>query len=88
MVQQQIVVRNKIGIHARPAALLVDLASKFHSEIVITKDGRSASAQSMVRLLALKVKQDNAILLSAEGEDEAVALAAVVYLVESGFGED
>ena len=88
MVQQRMVVRNKIGIHTRPAALLIDLASKFHSKIMITKDGRSASLESLVRLLALRVKQDNEILVSAEGEDESAALAAVLSLVESGFGEE
>lgn len=88
MVQQEMVVRNKIGIHTRPAALLIDLASKFHSKIMITKDGRSASLESLVRLLALRVKQDNEILVSAEGEDESAALAAVLSLVESGFGEE
>ena len=88
MVQQEMVVHNKIGIHTRPAALLIDLASKFHSKIMITKDGRSASLESLVRLLALRVKQDNEILVSAEGEDESAALAAVLSLVESGFGEE
>ena len=88
MVQQRIVVRNSIGIHSRPATLIVDLADKYKSNITIAHGERTASAHSMVRLLALKVKQDNEVLVCAEGEDEAVALAAVVSLVEAKFGED
>jgi phosphocarrier protein len=88
MVQQKVVVRNSIGIHSRPATLIVDMAEKYKSSITIAHNERTATAHSMVRLLALKVKQDNEILVSAEGEDESDALAAVVGLVEAKFGEN
>jgi phosphocarrier protein HPr len=88
MIQQKVLVRNKIGIHSRPAALLVDTASKFKSKVTVTKGEASASAASMIRLLALKVKQDNEIVVGAEGDDEVEALKAVVGLIESKFGEE
>ena len=88
MVQQRIIVRNTIGIHSRPAALIVEEANKVRSKITVAHGERSASAQSMVRLLALKVRQGDEILVTAEGEDEVEALAAVVSLVESSFGEE
>jgi phosphocarrier protein len=80
MVQQKVMVRNKIGIHSRPAALLVDTASKFKSKVTV--------AQSMIKILSLRVKMDNEILVGAEGEDENEALKAVVGLIESKFGEE
>ena len=88
MVQQKVIVKNSIGIHSRPATLIVDLADKYKSSITIVHGDRTASAHSVIRLLALKVKQDNEILVSAEGEDESEALAAVVGLVGAKFGED
>ena len=88
MVQQKVVVRNSIGIHSRPATLLVDLADKYTSNITIVHGERAASAHSLVKLLALRVKMDNEITVSADGEDEKEALAAVVGLVEAKFGEN
>ncbi|HAH62197.1 MAG TPA: phosphocarrier protein HPr [Treponema sp.] len=88
MIQQNITVKNKIGIHSRPAALLVDTASRFKSKITIRNGERSALTTSMVKLLALRVKQDNEITITAEGEDEAEALKALSELIESKFGEE
>jgi len=88
MVQQNITVKNKIGIHSRPAALLVDTASRFKSKITIKNGERSALTTSMVKLLALRVKQDNEITIMAEGEDETEAVKALSELIESNFGED
>ncbi len=88
MVQQSVVIRNKIGIHSRPAVLLVDTAARFKSSITVTVGERTASIKSMIKLLALKVKQDNEIIVSAEGDDEIEAVAAIVALVDSKFGEN
>jgi phosphocarrier protein HPr len=88
MVQQIITVKNKIGIHSRPAALLVDTASRFKSKITIKSGERSALTTSMVKLLALRVKKDNEITITAEGEDESEAVKALSDLIESNFGEE
>lgn len=88
MIQQNITVKNKIGIHSRPAALLVDTASRFKSKITIRNGERSTLTTSMVKLLALRVKQDNEITITAEGEDEVEALKALSELIESKFGEE
>lgn len=88
MVQRIVTVRNKIGIHSRPAALLVDMASRFKSQITIRNGERSAQTTSMVKLLALRVKQDNEITITAEGEDAAAAVKALSDLIESKFGEE
>jgi phosphotransferase system HPr (HPr) family protein len=88
MIQQNITVKNKIGIHSRPAALLVDTASRFKSKITIRNGDRSALTTSMVKLLALRVKQDTEITITAEGEDETEAVKALSELIESKFGEE
>ena len=88
MIQQIITVKNKIGIHSRPAALLVDTASRFKSKITIQNGDRTALTTSMVKLLALRVKKDNEITITAEGEDEEEAVKALSNLIEAKFGEE
>ena len=87
MVSQEVQVQNKIGLHARPASMLVNTAGKFQSEITILKDGRSAAAKSIINLLALRVKQNDSITIRAEGADEEKAVSTLVSLVNSKFGE-
>jgi phosphocarrier protein HPr len=88
MVQQTVIISNKIGIHSRPAAMLVDTSSRFKSKITLVNGAVSASTQSMIRILALKAKLGCEIVVHAEGEDEAEALKAVVSLFEFKFGEE
>jgi Phosphotransferase System HPr (HPr) Family len=88
MVSHTLVVRNKIGIHSRPAALLVDTADKYKSVITVVHGERSATTASLTRILALRVKMNSEITVNADGEDEKDALEAIVALIESGFGED
>jgi len=88
LVQQTVMVKNKIGIHSRPAALLIDAADRFKSKITISNGERSASAASMTKILALRIKQDMEISISAEGVDEMEAVRTLVRLVESKFGEE
>jgi phosphocarrier protein HPr len=88
MIQQTIVVKNKIGIHSRPATLLIDTAKKFKSEISVSKGDVKASTKSLIKILALKIKQGNEITIVAAGEDEQDAMKALISLVENKFGED
>ena len=81
------IVHNKVGLHARPAALFVKAAMAHQSKITVTKGEKSGNAKSILGLLALGVQQGNEITISAEGSDEAEALAALQKLVESDFGE-
>jgi phosphocarrier protein len=82
-----LVVRHKVGLHARPAALFVQTAMAYQSTIAVTKDGASGNARSILAILALGVNQDDEITISAEGPDEQEALAALIGLIESNFGE-
>ncbi|XOQ47863.1 MAG: Phosphocarrier protein HPr [Eubacteriales bacterium] len=88
MISQQVKVQNKIGLHARPASMLVTAADKYQSEIIIRNGERSGNAKSMINLLALRVKMNDVITIQADGIDEKEAVAALTELVESKFGEE
>jgi phosphocarrier protein HPr len=87
MISQSITVTNQTGIHARPAALFISAASKFKANLTVTKNGKSGNAKSLLSLLSLGISKDSEITISAEGEDEKEAVAKLVELVESKFGE-
>ena len=81
MVEQSIAVKNPTGLHARPAALFIQTASKFKSDITITKGDREVDARSMLGILTLTARQGDIITLKANGDDAQEAVAALTYLV-------
>lgn len=83
MAEQAITVNNKTGLHARPAALFVQKAQQFNSDITVSKDGKSVSAKSILGLMSLNVNQGTVITVKAEGEDAAQAVASLAELVQS-----
>jgi phosphocarrier protein len=84
---RSIVVRNKVGLHARPAALFVQAATAHQSVISVTAGGKTGNAKSILGILALGIQQGTEITISAEGSDEVEAIAALTSLVEANFGE-
>lgn len=88
MVSQNVIVMNQTGIHARPASLFIKAAIGFKADIKVHKNGKSGSAKSLLSILALGISQSSEITISAEGEDEQAAVASLVELVESKFGEE
>ena len=94
MKELDIVVNNKVGLHARPASLFVQTASKFKSEINVScedqkdKKIRKANAKSILGILTLGVFQGVSIHIEADGEDEDEAILALKELVENNFGEE
>jgi phosphotransferase system HPr (HPr) family protein len=87
-IQQEIVVRNKVGLHARPAALFVKTAGRYKSRLSVenlTSGKPPANAKSILSLLSCGVSQNNLIRITAEGSDETEALAALVGLIEKNF---
>ena len=88
MSQQNVTVKNKTGLHARPAALFVQTANKFKSEVFIEKEGKKVNAKSIMGVMSLAVSQGTQIIVSAQGEDEKEAVNKLVELIESKFGED
>lgn len=88
MVKRVVAIRNKLGIHARPAASIVKLAGKYKSSVVIEKDGISANAKSIMDLLILEADMGSNVTVVVNGVDEKEALCAIVGLINSGFNED
>lgn len=80
-------VPNRLGLHARAAAKLVDLANRFESQIEVSKDGQAADAKSVMGVLLLCSGQGAKITFLAVGPDAEAALAALCALVANGFGE-
>lgn len=89
MFRQEIVVQNKTGLHARPAAQFVELASKYKSEISILSEGNGdkINAKSIIGIMSGGIGEGSKIAIEAEGGDEQEAVTALVELVESKFGE-
>lgn len=88
MVEQMVTIKNRAGIHARPAALLVQTASKFKSKIFIEKDSDRINGKSIMGIITLGAGYDTNLKLIAEGEDEQDAINALVHLFDSKFEED
>ncbi len=80
--EQRVVVNNKHGLHARPAALFVQLANKYHSSVRIEKDGEMIDAKSIIGLLSLGVNRGMAVNLIVEGPDAAEALEELKQFLE------
>ena len=93
MKELKVIVKNKVGLHARPAALFVQTAAKFKSEIKVTcfdeaeQKERIANAKSILSVLTLGVFEGMEIVIRATGEDEEAAAQALVDLVNNNFGE-
>ncbi|MCG6944736.1 MAG: HPr family phosphocarrier protein [Deltaproteobacteria bacterium] len=88
MVRKEFTVRNKLGLHARAAAKIVQTSSQFQSRILIIKNGREANAKSMLDIMTLSCPQGTQVELCAEGKDAAEALAALAVLFDNKFGEE
>ena len=88
MTSQSVTVVNQLGMHARAAAKFVHLAAKFQAHIRVARDAREMDGKSIMGLLLLAAARGTTIRISAEGGDEAEAVAALAGLVETGFGED
>ena len=83
-----ILVMNKAGIHARPAAMIAETAQQFSSEIVLERDGTVVNAKSIIDIMLLAAEKGSKILLSASGSDEKEAADAIHRLFERKFDED
>jgi phosphocarrier protein HPr len=88
VVRRDLTIRNRAGIHARPAALLVQLASKFDSSIYLENDSEKVNAKSIIGVIALGATYNTVLRLSADGKDAEEAVAAIQRLVENKFTED
>lgn len=86
--QKQFTIVNKLGLHARAAAQLVQTANRFRSEVLVEKEGIEVNGKSIMGILLLAAPKGSQISLQVTGEDEQAAMEALSHLIEDGFGED
>jgi phosphotransferase system HPr (HPr) family protein len=88
MIKKELTIKNRTGLHARPAALLVKTTAKFKSEIFISKDGYKVNGKSIMGVMTLAAESGSVIELSIDGPDEEEALLAIEELIHNKFFED
>ena len=81
IVKKQLTVKNKQGLHARPAALFVQLANRFDSRITVIRDKEKVNGKSIMGILMLGAEKDSEIIIEAEGNDAQLALSELEKLV-------
>lgn len=88
MLERELHVSNRLGLHARAAAKLVQLLSGFQSQVTLVGRGREVNAKSIMGVLLLAAAPGTTLVMRAQGEDEAEAVAAAAALFERRFDED
>ena len=89
MIEKRVTVTNRLGLHARAAARLVQMATRFHSDVRLERvdDSATADAKSILNVLMLAATSGTELSVRAEGVDEGAAIAALSELFSNGFGE-
>ncbi len=87
MINTKTMIINKLGLHARAAAKLVTLCARYESEITLHCKGKTANAKSIMAVMMLAASINTEIEVNAEGDDEAVAVQAIIELINNKFGE-
>ncbi len=88
MTERDVVIKNRAGIHARPAALIVQTASKYKSKIAFRNEHEEINAKSIMGIITLGASYNSSLTIRAEGEDEAEAVDALSKLFEDRFEEE
>jgi phosphocarrier protein HPr len=86
--EQEFTISNKLGLHARPAALFVKISNSFESEIWVEKDDEEVNGKSIMGLMMLAAGHGSIIKVRAEGSDAEAAIACLSELIESRFSEE
>jgi phosphocarrier protein HPr len=87
-VTKEFQVANKLGIHARPAAMFVKVANRFRCDIFVEKDGEKVNGKSIMGLMMLAAGPGSKLTISAEGNDASAALTEIEALIKRKFDED
>ena len=88
MVEREVQIVNKLGIHARPAAEIVKCAARFKSKITILRDELEVNAKSIMGVMMLAAEKGARVKLRAEGADAEAAVEALAQVIAGKFGED
>jgi phosphocarrier protein HPr len=87
MYSREVVVKNQLGLHARPATFFIQKANEFKAVIWVEKDDRRVNAKSLLGVLSLGITQDTTINIIAEGSDEENAVNSLTELIKTNFAE-
>ena len=88
MIQETVTIKNKLGLHARPAALFVQTAAKYKSDVFLARDEHEVNGKSIMGVMMLAAEMGSRLTLTVKGADEGEALRALLKLFESKFNED
>ena len=88
MIRQQLIIQNKLGLHTRAAAKIVDTAKQFESQIELIYRNRMVDCKSIMSVITLGAQKDSIVDVVITGEDETQAFAAIQQLVNGKFGEE
>lgn len=88
MLEQQIKITNKLGLHARAAAKLVSTAAKFESQVIVQFAEQSADAKSIMSVMMLAAAKGSVLNIACNGDDQEKAMRAITALIEDLFGEE
>ena len=86
--QTTVTIRNKLGLHARPAMAFVDVANRYQSQITVRKDRQAVDGKSIMQMMMLAATQGTDLQIEAVGKDAQEALAALTELIERKFDEE
>ena len=87
-ISKDLIIQNRNGLHARPAALFVKTSSRFHSEVWVEKDGEKVNGKSIMGLMMLAAGKGSVLRITAEGEDAVTVMQELEHLVSTRFGEE
>ncbi len=87
MLQQEVEIINKLGLHARASAKLTQLAGQFTSDVWLSRNGKRVNAKSIMGVMMLAAAKGATVSIETEGADEAAAMAALTALIANYFGE-
>ncbi|HEU4334536.1 MAG TPA: HPr family phosphocarrier protein [Candidatus Eisenbacteria bacterium] len=88
MVEQQVVIQNRLGLHARACSVFVKEAAKYASHITLGRDGLEVNGKSILGVMMLAAERGAELSLKADGPDETEALAGLVRVIDDKFGEE
>jgi phosphocarrier protein HPr len=88
MVEQNVVIQNRLGLHARACSVFVKEAAKYASHVIVARDGLEVNGKSILGVMMLAAERGAELTLRTEGTDEREALAALVQVVNDKFGEE
>jgi phosphocarrier protein HPr len=88
MLQREVEIINKLGLHARASAKLTQVAGRFEADVWLSRNGRRVNAKSIMGVMMLAAAKGSTVLVETDGADEGDAMAAVTTLIAERFGED